>query len=255
MIKLIACDLDGTLVKKNDNTFADGVPQALQALIDSGRTVAFASGRSYAGMRRLAESLPFADDLYYICDDGALCVYRDKVLYHKQIPIGTVLRFVREPNYTALPKLFFADRFSYVLDSTPEILKALAKSGVDKLDPIGRQYEIREPIFKLGVCGMGDAPKMLVPEPFELRVAYRGGDWLEYVSRFASKGMALSDLQARLYLSKFDTASLGDGDNDVDMFAKSKVTFAKSDGSRVLSQNATDAFDNAAEALEKILYL
>ena len=50
--------------------------------------------------------------------------------------------------------------------------------------------------------------------------------WCEYVSTIANKGLAVSDLQMRLYLSKLDTLAIGDGVNDVEMMKKAKYSVA-----------------------------
>jgi HAD superfamily hydrolase (TIGR01484 family) len=158
-------------------------------------------------------------------------VYRDKVLYHKQISIENIIRFSRNPDYKDLPIMYFADRFSYVTGSTPEFLDKLEQEKIDALDPISGIYDVKSSIYKIGVYGFNKAPEKLVPPPFDLRICYDSHNWLEYTSRFANKGLAVSDLQMRLYLSKLDTAAFGDGDNDIEMFSKAKYTFARTGGS------------------------
>lgn len=247
--KLIVCDIDGTLLAKTDGGIRTEVAGALEALLAAGKKVALASGRSYYGMRRLFEPFSFADELYYICDDGALCIYRGKVLYHKQISIENMLRFSREPSYRNFPILWFSDTFSYVTGSTPEFSEKLEAEGIDRLDPISGVYDIKAPLYKIGVFGGKNRPQPLLPAPFDLRICYNSENWLEYTSRFANKGLAVSDLQMRLYLSKFDTAAFGDGDNDIELFAKAKYTAARRGGSETLCAAATELFDDVLDVL------
>ena len=251
MIKLVICDIDGTLLAKGESRLAPETAEALEALLNAGKTVALASGRSYQSMRRVTENLPFADALYYICDDGALCVHREKTLYHKPLSIENLLKFDRYPAYSGCPKLYFSDRFSYAAEATPEFLENVRQNGVDEVCPIAGIYEIKEPIYKIGVYGGANRPALLQPQPFDLRVCYNAEGWVEYASRFADKGLAASDLQMRLYLSKFDTASLGDGENDLSLFSKAKYTFARRDGHDALVQAATDTF--AAHEVGQVL--
>ena len=204
-------------------------------------------------MKKIADSLSFADDIYYICNDGAICVYKGKVLYHKQISIENLLRFSRNPDYSNLPVMYFSSDFSYVTGTTPEFLDMLEEGCVDKLDPISGIYDVKEPIFKVGVYGFDKIPEQLVPCPFELRICYSAHNWLEYTSRFANKGLALSDLQMRLYVSKLDTAAFGDGDNDIEMFSKAKYTYARRGGSEALCRVSANQFDDIATAIESIL--
>lgn len=252
MIKLVACDIDGTLLEKNQSELGDDTVHALEGLYKKGKIIALASGRTYFSMRNVAKKLSFADDIYYICCDGAICIYKEKVLYHKQISIENILRISRNTDYIGLPVLFSSHDFSYVTGSTPEFLDCLEKNGIDRLDPISGVYDVKSPIYKIGIYGDKTAPSLLLPSPFDLRVAYNRDNIVEYISRLANKGTALSDLQMRLYLSKLDTAAFGDGDNDVEMFSKAKYTFASSFGHDDLKAKAREQFHTIADALESI---
>ena len=254
MIKLVVCDIDGTLLEKGNSFLSEETAEALEKLLDAGKTVALASGRSYQSMRRVTKQMPFADKLYYICDDGAVCVHAEKTLYHKPLSIENLLKFDRNPAYSGCPILYFSDTFSYVTGATPEFLEKIEQDGIDDPRPISGIYEIKEAIYKIGVYGGIKTPEPLLPQPFDLRICYNADGWLEYASRFADKGLAVSDLQMRLYLSKFDTAALGDGENDLSMFSKAKYTFARRDGHKELAQAATDTFvsGEAAEVLKRL---
>lgn len=253
MIKLIVCDIDGTILGKGKTEIDKDTVLALENLHKSGKIICFASGRTYFSIRKIAESLSFADDIYYICCDGAICVYRDKVLYHKQISIENMLRFARNSDYSDKAVMYYSDKFAYITGSTPSLLDELEAGKIDVLDPISGIYDVKAPIYKIGVHGFGKRPEKLTPCPFELRVAYDAGDIVEYTSRFANKGLAVSDLQMRLYLSKLDTAALGDGDNDIEMFSKAKYTFAKRSGSEALKAVSQEQFDRIADVLEKLV--
>ena len=253
MIKLIVCDIDGTVLEKGKTEIDKDTVLALEKLHKSGKIICFASGRTYFSIRKIADSLSFADDIYYICCDGAVCVYRDKVLYHKQISIENMLKFARNPDYSDKAVMYYSDKFAYITGSNPSLLDELEAGNIDTLDPISGIYDVKAPIYKIGVHGFGKRPEKLTPCPFELRIAYDSGDIVEYTSRFANKGLAVSDLQMRLYLSKLDTAAFGDGDNDVEMFSKAKYTYAKRNGSEALKAVATEQFDSIADVLEKLV--
>ena len=59
MIKLVVCDIDGTLLEKGASVLSEETADALGALVSAGKKVALASGRSYYSMRRVTEHLPF----------------------------------------------------------------------------------------------------------------------------------------------------------------------------------------------------
>ena len=251
-VKFVACDMDGTLVGK-DGRFYEGVPEAIAALLERGVRVALASGRSYYGMRLLTKPLPFADELYYICDDGALVLHGGKTLYHKPISYETRMRFAAFDAYEGCPKLFFADTFSYALDGNAEFKEQIETRAIDEVQPVERLFDMKKDIFKLGVFCPGGKVTPMQPIPTELRMCYRSENWIEYNGRYANKGAALSDVLSRLFIDRYDTAALGDGENDVEMFAKAKYTFAKKDGHAALVNAAMDTFDDPAAVLSALL--
>lgn len=252
MIKLVVCDIDGTLLKKGESGIDGRTAAALEGLYAKGKKICLASGRTYFGMRKIADTLSFADDIYYVCCDGSVCIYKGKTLYHKPISIENILKFARNPEYSEFPIAYCSDKFSYAVRGYAGFAEELEEKGIDCVTSAAGIYDVKNPIYKIGVYGRDRKPAKLNPCPFELRTAYDADNILEYTSRFADKGLAVSDLQMRLYLSKFDTAALGDGDNDVEMFSKAKYTFARADGSEKLIAVSAQTFACAADVLENI---
>ena len=69
MKKLIACDVDGTLIPEGEKWVSSDVLKEARRLTDEGWIFAFASGRQLANLRALARDL--ADRFYYITQNGA----------------------------------------------------------------------------------------------------------------------------------------------------------------------------------------
>ena len=63
MIKLIACDIDGTLLKGGDKAIDNAVFQEIIRLQGLGILFCPASGRQYSSLRKLFS--PVADSLYF----------------------------------------------------------------------------------------------------------------------------------------------------------------------------------------------
>ena len=72
MIRLIATDLDGTLLEP-DGTLPDGTYETVEKLTRRGVLFTACSGRQYANLRRLFA--PVARHMAFICENGALCLY------------------------------------------------------------------------------------------------------------------------------------------------------------------------------------
>ena len=74
MIRLIATDLDGTLLNACGR-LPEGIFDIIHALKEKGIQFAACSGRTYGNMRRLFA--PVADEMAYVCENGAMCVVDD----------------------------------------------------------------------------------------------------------------------------------------------------------------------------------
>ena len=72
MIKLIASDLDGTLLLNKAQTLPDDLFPLIRELNELGIRFVAASGRQYPNMKRLFA--PVASDISFICENGALAV-------------------------------------------------------------------------------------------------------------------------------------------------------------------------------------
>ena len=73
MIKLIASDLDGTLLQNGAQELNPEIYDLILALKERGIHFAAASGRQYASERNLFK--PIADEISYIAENGAVCIH------------------------------------------------------------------------------------------------------------------------------------------------------------------------------------
>lgn len=78
MIKLVASDLDGTLLHNYQQTVPKEIYDTIKALHEKGIIFTAASGRQYANIRRLFAPLGF--DIPYIAENGSMCVYKEEIL-------------------------------------------------------------------------------------------------------------------------------------------------------------------------------
>ena len=220
MIKLLISDVDGTLLQAGEAVITENTKKRLRAFITAGGNVAIASGRTYRSLRLLLGDL--ADSVYLIPCDGALCVKGERVLYHRPIPTEVVRKAFIAAKENGLGLHLAAATHGYVFGNA-DFMTKLTEEHTDEVSTVSTASEVREPIYKLAFYGKSPSFATL---PAELRLSYKGNGWKEYVYRYADKGAALSDLQSRLYLAKFDTAAIGDGLNDATMLKGAGITSA-----------------------------
>ena len=78
MIKLIASDLDGTLLLNGAQKLPEDIFPLIRRLKEMGILFAAASGRQYNNMKRLFA--PVVSDMAFICENGAVAFWKDELL-------------------------------------------------------------------------------------------------------------------------------------------------------------------------------
>lgn len=241
MIKLIVSDFDGTLMPYGRACVPESVKKRLENALDKGIAVAVSSGRTYG---ELASLLPeFEDRLWFICCDGAYYVQSGRVFYERKIESADLSHFFATVGNGASAVLHGAKK-NYSAGSLPSVAEKFCAV------PVSRVTDIKEKIFKVTAYG---ADTMLW-NGSGLRMHWDGGEqrMAQYVNRFANKGVALSDLQMRLMLTKFETACIGDSGNDIAMMHNAKYSFAvgnRSDELKAAVKESVDSVENALDAL------
>ena len=81
-VKLIAIDVDGTLVNSKKELSTENI-EAIKYAVNKGIKVMIASGRPLSGIKQY--EMPFEEDIPFITFNGAMVVRKDsnKILYNK----------------------------------------------------------------------------------------------------------------------------------------------------------------------------
>lgn len=223
MPKLIASDIDGTLMPYGQS----GLPLELFPLIRRMRQagVAFcaASGRQYHSLRRLFA--PVADEIYFLCENGAVVFGPGQedsapVLSKTAMPREDALALARA--IAALPDcaaLLSGQYTAYICNWEESSIRRMEDWTGNLVCRVDALEEIPEDILKVSAfCPKGpeDARTCLGPqwgEPYHMAVA--GPEWLDFT--LADKGAGLRGLCRALDIDPADAAAFGDNWNDVPM--------------------------------------
>lgn len=242
MIRLIVLDFDGTLMPYGAHAVSEMVKSLLRSAIERGVTVAVSSGRTYGELSSYLSAL--AEDIWFICCDGAYAVKNGRAHYERKMEAEDLRLF--EKNRSAASSLVLHGAFgNYTIGDTPDEASRFTAVPVSRID------DIKEKIFKVTSYGL----RMRLPPYCGLRTHWDGGvnESAQFVNRFANKGTALSDLQSRLMLTKFETACLGDSGNDIAMMHNAKISVCVGDRSEELKKVCTHHTATIEDALKSIL--
>lgn len=241
MVKLLVCDVDGTLLPKGENNLSNDIKQALSDVLSHGIKIAIASGRSLENLENLF--CDFADRLFFISHDGALTTQNGIMLFHRAIS-PDILRQVysNRDNFECLA--FYSEKSCYTIGNRHRFIQS------ENVKSIKNIFDIKEQILKIGIYG--NSSNTAYPT-HGIRLCSLSNGCREYVSTIAEKGTALSDLQMRLFLTKYDTAAIGNYFNDIKMLKNAKYTAVMSQSPDEVKNAANCVVDNAADFITDLI--
>ena len=229
-IRVIASDFDGTILKDGAQEVDSGYFPLIRALKERGIFFIAASGRQYGNLRRLLK--PVADEIGYICENGALIAQGDRVLCQREIDRRLVFSLIEDAKKVEGARMLVScAEASCVLPEDPGFITLLRERVKNTVKVYGSFQQITEPIIKMALYWAEGIPE-LWEEWFQekygrtLNVADGGGGWLDFTGRDVDKGSALSWLAARQGFELEEVLSFGDSGNDIGMLRAAGLSYA-----------------------------
>lgn len=229
MIRLIASDLDGTLLLNGAQSLRPETTGLIQKLTRQGRIFAAASGRQYANLCRLFKGVE--EEIAYICENGSLVIYQGKILEKHIIPRETgqeILKAMMEKD--GAEALLSGVDTCYIQAKDPDYavhLRDVVKNNVTEVPDI---LKTTEPYLKISVYEKAGVNKSQAywKERFGDRVTVvtSGNAWLDTMPKGVDKGSAIHTLMEKLGITPEETLVLGDNFNDIEMMDAVKYSFA-----------------------------
>ena len=268
MYKLIALDMDGTLLR-TDQTIHPDTLRDLRAAAEHGVQVAYCSGRALSELRPYFSLLPMMR--WAVCYSGAM-VYdcrEERAVFHAPIPqplVAEILDAARD--YGAMPELLREAESivsgadldhirDFHLEAFLSLFRKTARQSNDLLAD-GRQYRdlLKLNLFFRTISDRQEIRKRLDALPLEFVELYDTA--LELNARGVTKGTGLTKLAEILGISMGETVGIGDSGNDREMFRHVGLAVAMGNaepGIRELCAMTTGDNDHngVGEAIRKIL--
>lgn len=236
-MKLIISDIDGTLIKKNDRVPYNAAADAIKRVRHKGMVFSFCSGRSFAEIRGL---FPSASECFYICCDGALCMYNDEIFFGRSFSdIGVF------DSYKNV--LLYGEYITYIKGSSGFVRK-YKKQFFSHAVEFESTSEIDSEIYKAVVCGEGTRHD----EISGTDIIYRGFDMMEYIPEGAGKCPAAERLCKMLNINEDNCFVFGDGENDIKMLEHFKNSYADIHSKPYIKAAAKNITYNALKTIEEI---
>lgn len=238
MIKLIATDMDGTLLDENGK-LPKGFFNALEELNKNNIKFVVASGRPYPTLYENFK--PVSDSIYYICDNGAYVVENGgnaRIDLINRSAVNEIINSCKDiPN---IQVVLCGINGAYHLPCSEEFTNEIDKYYIKK-HIVNDLLSVEDDIFKITICDLSNAAKnsskVLSPKFSEdLMVVVAGEIWLDIMNKNVNKGTALSKIQEDENISYEETMVFGDFYNDVEMLKKAHYSFVMENANEDMKQ-------------------
>lgn len=228
MIKLIATDMDGTLLDANSKINPE-FDEVFKKLLEKDIKFAVASGRQY--MRLREDFKEYAEDIVFIGDNGSIVMYRDKEIFSQTMKDGDVdkvIKGVRDLNGSRIVLSGKKEAYFYThkIDMIEEIEKYY------KQFKIIHDFEaIDDQILKIAIYVPEDIDakyKEFLKEDWSknVKISVSGANWIDIYNKNTNKGVAMNKIQEKFGISRDETMAFGDYYNDVELLEEAAHSYA-----------------------------
>lgn len=258
MIRLIASDMDGTILRDGAQTLPPRMFPIMERLTKKGILFTAASGRQYANLRRLMG--PMADHVDYICENGAFAVHNGENIY--KAVMDRALGQELMADILAVPdcevQLSGVDT-AYIQPkraSYTEHLRFVLKNNITEVDDI---FSTPEDYIKISAYVHGDRTEERM-EQFEVRwgkqftLASTCPHWIDFIPPGIHKGHAMKALMDILGISREETMAFGDNYNDLELLACAAKSYAVSTAKPQVIAACRHTCDYVEDVLEAICF-
>ncbi|RGX55556.1 HAD family phosphatase [Anaerotruncus sp. AF02-27] len=218
MIKLIASDLDGTLLQNGAQKLNPEVFPLIRELRRKGIVFAAASGRQYPNLRRLFS--PVWQDMIFLAENGALMMQHGEVIASYPVAREIGLAIIRDiETYGRCEVLLSGKHTSYLHTRSKDLAAALLYDTRNAVTIVDDFAQVDEPFLKISAFD---------PEGIEhaaahfqerwggvVSAAVSGEEWMDFT--VANKGGAIRLLQQKFGFQKAEMMAFGDNYNDLQM--------------------------------------
>lgn len=246
MIKLIAIDLDDTLLNHNKEISKDNL-QAIKKALNQGIKIVIASGRPYFRVQPILKELGLNNNSHYVItyNGGRLSNGNESVIFSNHI--------IKQPHLNKITDLIESLQLHYTVYQECDVY------ATSILDAIRDKPVFRGLLFKIisseRIKQIGFANKVIVADTAEAisdnrekieevlasdyNILRSTPNFLEILPKAANKGLALCELSKMLNLEKDEVMAIGDEENDLSMFKYAWVKIAMGNANPLLKKEAT----------------
>ncbi len=230
-IKLIASDIDGTLIKDSTPDLYPEMADAICRLAKQGILFCAASGRQYQSIRNVFREA--GENIIFIAENGAQIRYKEQdisVTPMKRKDAEDIVRQLRQYYATCDIIVSTADG-SLVESRNREFIDLITYGYHNKFGQVKDVLEEDAQIIKIAIYQKESIRELgegtLIPMwKDKVKVCMAGEDWVDFMDASVDKGNALRFLQNYFGITKEETMAFGDNNNDIGLMQAAGESYA-----------------------------
>ncbi|MBS6395801.1 MAG: Cof-type HAD-IIB family hydrolase [Clostridiales bacterium] len=257
MIRLIASDLDGTLIPEGTQEIEPGFMEVLEELLDRGYLFCAASGRQYANMQRIFEG--FRDRMVFVCENGALAMENGEQKYILEIPRDRVNAIAEDIlSFPETEICLSGVKACYIQPRTEWFEHQLFHVLKNKCEIFETLDEIDDTIVKIAAyihdfSENGKRIQTILNEKYGeyAKFVMGGNDWLDMIVNHSGKGLALEAILEQKGLKTNEIMVFGDNQNDISMLELTPNSYAMAHAAEDVKKHAGHTCVSVTETLRE----
>lgn len=243
MIKLIASDMDGTLLDDKKQLPAD-IFEVIEKLYSRGILFAAASGRQMASLEKLFA--PVKDKVIFIAENGGYVKFRDEEIFSdtmdKSLVKDMVMKIKDRPNFRFLlegKECAYTDHITMYKAMTGSRFNYNVKLVEDSADVYLTEDEfVKAALSDVTTSNRQDFGEMHYFFNDRCTAVLSGPNCLDFQNFGVNKGSAIRKIKEKFGFSADEVMSFGDNFNDLEMLFESGMAFVTENSSDEMKEKS-----------------
>ncbi|MBS4900365.1 MAG: HAD family hydrolase [Clostridiales bacterium] len=255
MNKLIASDIDGTLLQHGQQHISESFIKVIKELKKIGVTFVAASGRQLPSLRTLFKDV--LDDIYIVAENGAIASYKNEIIFEKTMSPSLAHEIVTDIMRTpGCDPIISTKETVYISKKANDFFRETHRELIYTTTVTDDFYSIRNGVLKVTACnydGIRNDVKAFADSWKKFaEVTMSGFMYCDFMDLSVSKGNALEKIQNILDLKPEECIAFGDNFNDISMFDKVESSFAMVRADDKVKEYARYQTENVEDTVRKI---
>lgn len=255
MIKLIATDLDGTLLQHGAQSLSQTTIDLIKNLTAKGIVFVAASGRQYPNLHRLFQDA--SKEMAFICENGAIVMYKDSIVHQDAMDRNTAMSIIHDINSQPDCEVLISGKStSFIRPKTESYYNRMKNVVKNNVTVVENFEDIKEEIYKVSLFkpqGLGQEAKDLETKwESSLKCTVSQTSWIDFVNHHVNKGFSLHKLMESLHITPEETMAFGDNYNDLEMLSAVKYGYVMDNAVEDIKNRFTYHTATVEEVLMKL---